>query len=358
MAVPEQLINSEVRHQVMLERLKADEAGKVDSFLREIDQSIRDRLSSADELSTFQRGRLQSLLDEVRNLSREALTRFNGQLSDRLQALAESETGFEARAIENVLQGTSVTTPAASQAWTAIAAAPLSVRGAQGGQLLDEMLSEFTEDQVERISGRIRQGAFEGQTNSEIIRSIRGTQRRGFRDGVLGTTRRHASAIVSTGVQHVASEARAQTWAANSDIVTGYRWVSTLDSKTTQICRSLDGRVFQMGEGPKPPVHVNCRSTTAPELDDGLDFLDQDATRASAQGPVDADQTYYSWLKKQPARFQDDAIGPKRAKLLRDGGLSSEEFSRLNLGRNFEPLTLEEMKAREPVAFERAEVAA
>ena len=155
-------------------------------------------------------------------------------------------------------------------------------------------------------------------------------------------------------MQHVASTARFQTWDANADLLTGYQWVSTLDSRTTQQCRSLDGQKFKLGEGPRPPLHIGCRSTTVADLDDGLDFLDEGATRSSLTGPVDADLTYYQWLKRQPAAFQDSAIGPKRGKLLRAGGLSAERFSELQLDRNFQPLTLAEMRQLEPQAFARA----
>jgi hypothetical protein len=86
----------------------------------------------------------------------------------------------------------------------------------------------------------------------------------------------------------------------------------------------------------------------------------KDATRASigdgGAQQVRADLSYYDWLKQQPAAFQDKAIGPVRAKLFREGGLSIERFSELQLDRNFAPLTLVEMKKLEPLAFEKAGV--
>ncbi len=42
------------------------------------------------------------------------------------------------------------------------------------------------------------------------------------------------------------------------------------------------------------------------------------------------------------------------AKLFREGGLSIELFSELQLDRNFSPLTLVQMHALEPLAFEKA----
>ncbi|MNT97902.1 hypothetical protein D3C72_2403410 [compost metagenome] len=67
-----------------------------------------------------------------------------------------------------------------------------------------------------------------------------------------------------------------------------------------------------------------------------------------------ADLSCHDWLKQQPAAFQDRAIGPVRAKLFREGGLSIERFFELQLDRNFKPLTLVQMKALEPLAFQRA----
>jgi len=54
--------------------------------------------------------------------------------------------------------------------------------------------------------------------------------------------------------------------------------------------------------------------------------------------------------------FIETAIGPTRARLLMNGGLSAERFAALQLDKNFQPLTLDEMKDLEPLAFQRAGV--
>jgi hypothetical protein len=101
-------------------------------------------------------------------------------------------------------------------------------------------------------------------------------------------------------------------------------------------------------------VTHNCRSTTVADLDPKFDFLKEGRTRSGEKGPVDAKKDYYDWLKDQPPEFQDQALGPKRAKLFREGGLSADKFAELQLDRNFEPLTLAEMRALEPEAFKNA----
>lgn len=170
----------------------------------------------------------------------------------------------------------------------------------------------------------------------------------------MEVTKKQAATVVRTAVQQVASTARQVTYEENADVVIGYEWLSTLDGKTSSICRALDGQTFKTGEGPLPPIHPNCRSSTVPTLDPAFDFLDKGATRSSADGYVDADLSYYDWLKTQNNEFQDHVLGPTRAKLFRDGGLTAKEFGSLQLDKNFDPITLNQMKQLEPLAFERA----
>jgi SPP1 gp7 family putative phage head morphogenesis protein len=191
----------------------------------------------------------------------------------------------------------------------------------------------------------------------QMIREATGTKAKGYKDGFLDVSRQHAGTVINTATQHVANAARMDVWERNGDIVEKYQWLSTLDRRTTQQCKSLDGRTFEAGKGPMPPIHPNCRSTTVAVLGKEFDFLDEGATRASSgpnPGYVDANDNYYDWLKNQPATFQETALGATRAKLFRDGGLTPDRFAELNLGRDFEALTLSEMRKIEPEAFKRA----
>jgi SPP1 gp7 family putative phage head morphogenesis protein len=50
-----------------------------------------------------------------------------------------------------------------------------------------------------------------------------------------------------------------------------YEFLATLDMRTSEICRSLDGKVFKVSQAQNgvnhPPMHPNCRSTTIPVID-------------------------------------------------------------------------------------------
>lgn len=353
------LSNSALRLQVLLERVKAGENRRIDALLQEVDQILRSRLTRAD-ITPGQRARVEALLREVRAALGALQDRHSAAFRERLEALGLVVADTEAKSLAAALEGLETATTTAPALRAAVNSSPLSVRGAGGGLLLESFIAKWGEANIERIEGVIRRGFYEGQTTEQVVRTLRGTRAANYADGELAVSRRHARTVAHTALQHVAHVARLETMRANESVIKGYRWVATLDSRTSELCQSLDGRIFELGEGPMPPAHPNCRSTVVPvpktweEL--GIDLPElPEGTRASVGasggGQVSAGMTYFEWLKTQPASFVAEALGPTRAKLFLKGGLSAEEFARLQLGRNFQPLTIEEMRAKAPKVF-------
>ena len=157
---------------------------------------------------------------------------------------------------------------------------------------------------------------------------------------------------VSTGVQHASSLSR---FAVIADkfiaIGAGYEWVSVIDGKTSAQCRALDGRRFDYGKGPLPPIHPNCRSHTVPFFKNKTAFL-RGLLRRAGDGAIAAGETYYTWLQRQPKKFQIDVLGVARARAFRSGKISAKEFARLQLDKNFRPITLEELRTKKPELFD------
>lgn len=341
-----------VQYQVYLERLKAGELKKLDPVLRDLDRAVRAALDGVDKPSQH---KLNSLLRDLRKKAGVITDRYLLGTTAQLKRLSAYATQFHGETLGLVWPAAApaLASPAAAAVWASTLATPIQATGA----LLEPFLQGWSSRTLDRIEGTIRTGYAQGKTTDEIIRSIRGTKARNFTDGILpGTVRREGAAVVRTAIQQVSNEAQQAVYNANDDIVEGYEWIATLDSRTTTQCRSLDGRFFKLGAGPIPPLHVACRSTTIPKLK-GIDLREGTtrASKGSAGGKqVDAQQNYYDWLKTQPAHFQDDALGKDRAQLFRKGGLSADEFARLNLDKNFQPLTLEQMREKNPAAFVRA----
>lgn len=346
------LLNSTVKNQVYLEGLKASQASQFTAFLKRIDLDLRERLT-AEDLTDFSRSRLEKLLKSIEKTINGIFDEYYEDLAGHLVDIGQYEAEFE---IDNLVNSIASelfepVIPSPEQVRSAVFNNPLSVRGADGGKLLESFIKGWMSSDVKMLTGQIRQGFFEGQTNFEILRNIRGTKAKNYSDGALAVVDRHAKTIVRTAVQHTASTARMQTWIKNG--IKQYTWLSTLDGRTSTICRSLDQEIYDIGKGPVPPIHLNCRSTTMAKLPSKYDYLDKGATRASKEGPVDAKLGYYEWLKRQDGDFQDEVLGPARGKLFRDGGLSVERFKQLQLDKNFKSLTLDEMRRKEKAAFER-----
>lgn len=103
----------------------------------------------------------------------------------------------------------------------------------------------------------------------------------------------------------------------------------------SQICAGLDGQVFPVDSGPRPPAHPNCRSTTVPVVPSisaigrryGISLNDiPEGTRASMDGQVAAGTTFGAWLRKQPVDLQNEVLGVAKGKLFRRGVVPIERF--------------------------------
>lgn len=349
--MPNHLSDIATRHQVYLERLKSGEVKKLQPELVKLEKAIVEVVNGlrVDNLSDLTKTQLGKVLVELRKAQMTVMVDLVAELSTTFEGIAGYEAAFEAKAIE-AAAAVKLSVPAAREAYAAAAARPVSATG----ELLKDFVEDWTTTEMTAVDNLLSKGYADGWTNQQLIRALRGTKKLGYKDGLITRIGRNAEAVVRTAIQHVASTARMETWAKNADIVEKYKIVATLDNVTSQVCRSLDGQVFPLGKGPIPPFHVRCRTTTVAVLDPKFDFLDEGATRSSSEGYVPANLTYYEWLKTQSADFQDSAIGKPLGKLFRDGGLSVAEFAKLNLGRNFEPLTLLQMRKLEPLAFARA----
>lgn len=337
-----------VRFQVYLERLKAGEIRRLDGTIRQLDQAISAALRGVGPGAS--RAQLNATLAALR-ARMEELT--DAQLETYMRTLrrfSDYAIEFETSTINLIAPPNSpAITPSSAGAWANTVAQPIQATG----DLLEPFVRGWAQSTMKKVEGAIRTGYAQGQTTDEIVRAIRGTKANNFKDGLLGgVTKREANAMVRTSLQAVSNQAHQAVYEENDDLIEGYIWISTLDSRTSAQCQALDGQQFKLNRGPLPPIHVNCRSTTIPKIK-GVDLLSE-AKRASQDGLVPAATTYYGWLKDQPAAFQNEALGVTRAALFRNGGLSADEFSRLSLDKNFQPLTLEEMRKKNPAAFKRA----
>ena len=337
-----------IRFQVYLERLKAGQLRSADVAIRAFDKDIGKALNSMTDKAS--RRQIESMLKGLAKDMYATTDSFTESYMKTLREFSKYALTFNANTMNLILPpgAKAVGTISAAAAWSGILSEPIQATGT----MLEPFIRSWGASTVRKVESAVRVGFAQGKTVGEITRAIRGTKAANFRDGILGgVTKREANAMVRTSLQHVNNSAQQMMYADNSDIIEGYIWISTLDNRTSSSCRSLDLQQFEVGKGPVPPIHVNCRSTTIPKIA-GVDLLSE-TTRASADGQVPADMNYYQWLKTQSPEFQDEVLGKTRGKLFRDGGLSTDEFASAQLDRQFEPLTLAEMKTKSSGEFEQ-----
>lgn len=118
----------------------------------------------------------------------------------------------------------------------------------------------------------------------------------------MNTSKANAGRLVMTEEAFFSSAAQKDSF--NELGVEQYEVVATLDSHTSDICQTMDGRVFPMSEYEPgvtaPPFHVWCRSTTVPAFGDDFDNMGKRAARGrdGRTEYVPASMTYEEWKKE------------------------------------------------------------
>lgn len=349
------LFEDALRHATLIERWRGGLSGRIDKLvvskvlpglMQQIEQEIK-KVSAGKKLPTRLK-RLRRMEAILRTSANESLAETRKLLRSELVNTAMLERDFQAKSILKASGplALKMDIPDVQTLRTLVTKQPF-----QGGTL-----GQWMSGLNKRLATVARQEVTIGVTNGESISEIA----RRLHARVPGQLRRDLKAIVRTAVTSVTTATRETTYRNNDELVKGVRYVATLDLRTTSICASLDGKVFEIDEGPRPPLHFNCRSTTIPILKSweelGIPAKDiAPTTRASMDGQVPAQQTYGTWLKNQPAALQDEALGRTRGRLFRQGkiqinSLIDQQFRPLNLEqiRKMEGLTKEDIKLIQP----------
>ena len=353
-------------------------ATRLRSILAQLKESLDGWAGDATELTATELqgiAELQSqfVTDELRKALPAGVTRSNVNTVEISPQFAQSVVTTDPTQINVVALSDDL--------FAAVNGAPqtFSLTAAQGatitlpnGEVVSKAFRGIATSQAERFSQVVRNGLLTGETTPDIAKRLIGSLQFGEEAKTVGqlaaaggqatqVADNQILTLIRTSINQVANTASQQVYEANQDITQKYRYVATLDTRTSAICRALDGREFEYGKGPMPPQHFNCRSTTVPVINyKELGFNPPPpARRASMDGQVPADTTYGKWLKdKMPGeteadviRRQQDALGDKApyfrnlankygpdaaiAKLVRDDG---RELTLAELREKYKPV--------------------
>lgn len=221
----------------------------------------------------------------------------------------------------NPLFGIAAITGGSERIWSAITNTPVPANGLY----LLPFIKTFTTSAQAGVENIIRKAWANRWTVDETLRELIGDG-----EAIQGTPSQlsrvgqQATSVIHTATAHVAAVVAAGVMSA---VFGRYAWYSVMDGKTTEICISRNRKIYRFGQGPLPPAHIRCRSHTAPVIN-ASDL---------------ADETFYTWLARQPLEVQDDILGEEGGEAIRDGRLKAKDIPKYEADT---PLTYDEFRRK------------
>ncbi len=346
-------LDKNVARQQAFIRYTTGKENTIKPVLLDIMDYINGRLAREGETIASKK-RLNMLLRDVQSRMSKELTGWeNKVLSPTFEEVIDLELDFQQKMMVNL----ETVRPSTAQVMTAVNNQPLLI--GFNGRAVDFglMTKSWKKEEIVKISNIIKGGYYSGDPNnrlvSNIMKSVGGTRSKRYSDGALNKTRVSVRRMVRTSMAHLSAETKAVFAKQNNDLIKGERIIATLDSSTSSECRDKDGNevLYKDNNSPaRPPFHFNCLTTFAFIFDAKYDYLDKGATRASNMdepGKADKKAKYYDVLAKQPAEFQDEALGKAKGKIFRNAGLTPDEFKEAVTDRFGKELSIEQMKLKD-----------
>lgn len=317
----EAIFDAETRHAIYLERFGRGIARRMVKLLLDAEKDIIGKLRELPDGPT--KTQQAALLRTVRARISDLTTDFRDQMTAELLEAADYEAEFTDKLFADGYEGLGASFQAVPL--ENVRAAVMS-RPFQGIHLRwatpPEHASELVRRNFGAMQGEIERGFIEGESIPTITARIRPL--------IEVKAARDVETISITAVKHISSAARQEFHAMNPGVIEVEAWNSTLDGRTSQVCRARDGKRYEVGKGPQPPAHPRCRSTRV-GIDDDY--------------PPPTKRTYDQWLRAQSEEVQDEILGKGKADLFR-GGLTLDRFFDERRGREYTVAELREMDAR------------
>ena len=119
----------------------------------------------------------------------------------------------------------------------------------------------------------------------------------------MQTSYYNAQRLIRTELNYISNKGTMKAY-KESGVVDRYQYLATLDSRTSDICRELDGKIFELKEAKVgvnlPPLHPHCRSTTIPYFEDNEieDRVARDKDGKGKSYKLGKDVTFFEWVEQ------------------------------------------------------------
>lgn len=349
------LLDLFIERAIDLLRLESGTANKVLALLERLEKELVGLIAKIDPTGTdrirYQRDRLSKLFIAITDTIRATYRDANVLLAAELRELADIEAAWAVQSF-NAAIGIDFVDTTLTRGFLKTLVSDVLIQGASTKDWWGRQAAGL----ADKFADEMRRGVTLGENNAQLIERVRGSRTQA---GIMDVSRNSASRLVRASVQAVANTAREAVYTENNDIISSLQWHATLDLRTSIWCITRDKHLYSVDDDHKPKdkgppwlegpgkLHWGCRSTSVPvlktwrELGVNADEL-PDATRASMDGQVAAEQSFEDWLRKQSKERQDAVLGAEKARLWRAGKISFRDL----LDQGGRPLTVEELRQK------------
>tara|TARA_R110000796_G_C14571530_1_gene435774 strand:- start:12972 stop:19559 length:6588 start_codon:yes stop_codon:yes gene_type:complete len=371
----DQLADKATEYQISLLRVEAGMRQKIVAALDDLEGNIQETLAKNPTLAPGKKKHLEKVLAATEKTIKGAYQAIDQESKKDLTQIAKAANTQAQKALESTVgvdHGEMKLTP---NQLKNIVTGPIVE-----GNPLEKWWGKQAADTQQRLQHEIQKGMLIGEDVTDLARRVRGTKAANYQDGLLTVSKRQGEAIARTMVQSVSNQATIDSIKNSGDAVKGLEWVATLDSRTTPVCRALDGLQWRKEdmqpighdkEFPGPIAHWGCRSTqiaATRSWDElaGKKLPNSEETfkknfekrlaekgftpeqiakaganqRASMDGQVSSGLDFDAWAKKKGDTYIRGLLGPGRHALYQDNNLRFRDL----VDHKGRPLTIEQLQ--------------
>lgn len=336
--INERYLDSIISHKVQIERFAN---GAADRVLENIKTEIKKRIYIPDNINDLPQSEVRRKARQIENELREIIRESYSYFEKEMLEMSSYELNYNRKTMKRLM--------------------PVSIEINESYELPDDDFiammqlgdNETSVDAFERIASKTSKNykniILKGYKEGVNPRIVADNLFKKEANTIFGATNlkkleNNIKTISRTAMNSINAEVNQQILKENENLLKGYLWTSTLDSRTSIICASRDGTFYKVGEEKRPPAHYNCRSILTPVFKSDKDLGIE--TRASMDGQVPSKTTYEDFLRKKPESFIKDVLGDKRGQLFIDGKIKDLGKFVDASGRTY---TLKELAKRENI---------
>ena len=290
----------------------------------------------------------------IDKITRDELQAYTTQYKIDNREVGQHQVAFDAKTLESVTDGYESSIPSYAVVNAMAVKTPIKV-GDNQFTTYNRYVANYWQQYTKVIDDSVAAGFLNGGTNREIAVNILAQITLDADDGDLSKAKRAAKTMARTGTNHYATQATIAFVDDNDEVLIGYRFLATLDGRTSRQCSANDQLVFKKGESmPTPPLHPNCRSRLVYEVDGRYTYDDSESTRPSnfrdAKGDrdpkrVSSKERYYNEVKDMSVADRRAVLGSTLGDAL--DKMNPETFAKSLIDSTYEPYTIKQLTERQ-----------